>query len=241
MAHWQSLLTPRVLLVLLWNLGSIAILFGLGHWARNAHWGWSTGSSYLDFQFRYQLILLPVVLILWWSLKSLTPDPSWSWASMGQWKAPAEAVRWMGIKAGDSWLKTGMSLSIIITASTTFFMYGLLRQHEVDYSRWGMVIAWVLVFAAMNAFSEEIIFRVNIVLPLKGVLPFQTVYLLSAVLFGLPHLAGMPSGIVGALMAGILGYVLAKSLAETNGLFWAWWIHFLQDIVIIGVLFLTSR
>jgi hypothetical protein len=35
-------------------------------------------------------------------------------------------------------------------------------------------------------------------------------------------------------------FVLAKSMYETNGIFWAWPIHFVQDILIIGKMFLMS-
>ena len=68
----------------------------------------------------------------------------------------------------------------------------------------------------------------------------RVMLLISAILFGIPHLAGMPSGIIGATMAGVLGLVLAKSLYETNGFFWAWTIHFIQDVIIIGTLFLLA-
>ena len=84
------------------------------------------------------------------------------------------------------------------------------------------------------------IFRIDIVSPLKGILQPMTIFIISAILFGLPHMAGMPSGLIGATMAGILGLVLAKSLYETNGFFWAWIIHFLQDVIIIGTLFLMA-
>jgi hypothetical protein len=38
-------------------------------------------------------------------------------------------------------------------------------------------------------------------------------------------------------LAGFLGWFLAKSIGETHGFFWAWLIHFLQDVVIITGLF----
>lgn len=41
-------------------------------------------------------------------------------------------------------------------------------------------------------------------------------------------------------MAGLMGWLLAKSVAETNGIFWAWTIHFLQDVVIISALALAA-
>jgi len=37
-----------------------------------------------------------------------------------------------------------------------------------------------------------------------------------------------------------LGWLLAKSIAETEGMFWAWFIHFLQDLIIFGGLFLVT-
>jgi len=50
----------------------------------------------------------------------------------------------------------------------------------------------------------------------------------------------MPNGVIGAFLAGVLGYVLAKSVDETQGIFWAWAIHFLQDVVIIGAGYLAQ-
>jgi uncharacterized protein len=40
-------------------------------------------------------------------------------------------------------------------------------------------------------------------------------------------------------LAGFLGWLLAKSIVETRGIFWAWFIHFLQDVIIFtGFFFL---
>jgi membrane protease YdiL (CAAX protease family) len=92
-----------------------------------------------------------------------------------------------------------------------------------------------------NAFSEEAIFRIGIVSPLYGILSVSIIVLISGVVFGLPHYFGMPSGILGALMAGFLGWLLAMSLVETQGLLIAWAIHFVQDVVIITSMILMSN
>ncbi len=84
------------------------------------------------------------------------------------------------------------------------------------------------------------IYRMGVVPPLNGLLQPMTIFIISAILFGIPHFGGMPSGLIGATMAGVLGLVLAKSLYETNGFFWAWTIHFIQDVIIIGTLFLMA-
>lgn len=41
-------------------------------------------------------------------------------------------------------------------------------------------------------------------------------------------------------MAGLLGWLLAKSVVETNGIFWAWFIHFVQDIVIFSAFVMAA-
>jgi hypothetical protein len=64
--------------------------------------------------------------------------------------------------------------------------------------------------------------------------------LLSAIVFGLVHFGGIPHGLIDMLMAGFLGWFLAKSVMETQGLFWAWLIHFIQDAV-IGIGFMVAN
>jgi membrane protease YdiL (CAAX protease family) len=143
-----------------------------------------------------------------------------------------------GIKQGDSWLKTGISLSIVISVATGVFMYFQLKGQEVDYGLLKVGILWIILFSLTNSFSEEVIYRIGINAPLFALLSPQKIFLISAVIFGLAHFQGMPNGLIGVLLAGLLGYVLSKSVHETNGIFWAWFIHFLQDVIIIGSLFL---
>lgn len=84
------------------------------------------------------------------------------------------------------------------------------------------------------------IFRVGINVPLTKLLSPNRIFLISAVIFGLAHFQGMPSGIVGVLLAGLLASISSKSIQETNGIFWAWFIHFLQDLIIISSLYLIK-
>jgi membrane protease YdiL (CAAX protease family) len=97
----------------------------------------------------------------------------------------------------------------------------------------------ILILAAMNAFTEEAITRLSLVAALDGILKRSRIYILSAVIFGVPHFFGVPGGILGFVMAGFLGWLLAKSITETEGMFWVWFIHFLQDVIIFSGLFIT--
>lgn len=99
---------------------------------------------------------------------------------------------------------------------------------------------WVAVLALMNAFTEEMITRFSVVALLDNLIPLPYVYLASALLFGSVHYFGMPGKIPGVLMAGFLGWLLAKSIGETQGFFWAWLIHFLQDVIIFTGLFVRQ-
>ena len=70
--------------------------------------------------------------------------------------------------------------------------------------------------------------------------PHRIIILISGILFGIPHYFGMPKGLLGVLMAGFLGWLLAISVLETHGLFLAWAVHFVQDVVIIASVFLID-
>ena len=46
-----------------------------------------------------------------------------------------------------------------------------------------------------------------------------------------------PKRLSGVVLAGFLGWFLAKSIAETRSFAWAWMIHFTQDVIIFTALF----
>ena len=41
-------------------------------------------------------------------------------------------------------------------------------------------------------------------------------------------------GIIGVLLAWFPSWILARSMLETRGLTWAWFIHFVQDELVFG-------
>jgi membrane protease YdiL (CAAX protease family) len=197
-------------------------------------------NSYINFQINYQLILLAVTALSLTTTYFLNKVNFMNYFSVGNISVPAQEFKLFGIKQNDSWFKTGVSLSIIISLATGIFMFFQIKGVGVDWSNLSAGIFWIALFSLTNSFAEEIIYRLGIISPLSGQISPMVIYIISAILFGIPHLAGMPSGLIGATMAGLLGLVLAKSLFETNGLFWAWLIHFLQDVFIIGCLYLMS-
>lgn len=188
-------------------------------------------------QFKYQMGALWVSVLALGMAYAMSKPGLHGYFSLGKVTAPAQEWKWFGIAEGDSWLKTGLSLSLVITLVTGLFLFFQTKGAQVDWKLLQAIIPWVILFAITNSFAEEMIFRVGLLAPLSGKVNPNTLFLISAVLFGLAHFRGIPGGILGMGLAGILGYVLAKSVYETQGFFWAWWIHFLQDILILASLF----
>jgi membrane protease YdiL (CAAX protease family) len=102
------------------------------------------------------------------------------------------------------------------------------------------LLPFVLLFAAANAFGEEMIYRAPWLAALEGPVGPVQALLMTAVYFGLAHFYGVPYGVVGVIMAFIPGWLMGKSMLETRGFFWAWFIHFWMDVVIFFFVALGS-
>jgi membrane protease YdiL (CAAX protease family) len=151
----------------------------------------------------------------------------------GRLAAPIEPVPWLGIRSGESWRAFGPIFTI---AAALAVMVPTMLLASFPLSALGRalpLLPFVLLFAAVNAFNEEIYFRASLLSTLHEVIGKNQVLLLSSVFFGLAHyLYGSPPGVVGFLMTGFLAWLLGKSMLETRGLFWPWFIHFVSDIVV---------
>jgi len=196
--------------------------------------------DYLNFQVVYQTGLLVLAFILLFILYFLNPDNFEHFVSIGNISAPAKSVDWLGIGEDETWLSLGLSLSFFITFITAIFIYFQFKKENINIKPVIPYLPWIILFSLTNSFAEEIIYRFGVIIPLYGNVDKDIILLISAITFGLAHFKGMPNGIIGVLMSSLLGWLLAKSVIETGGYFWAWSIHFLQDIVIISALLLFA-
>ncbi|MFN3848130.1 MAG: CPBP family intramembrane glutamic endopeptidase [Spirosomataceae bacterium] len=189
---------------------------------------------------QYQIFALLLAILV--CLVTLKANPnSKELLSFGNLNEIASKEIWMGINGKTSWLRNGVSLLLFISFGTGIFMYGGLEQTQsLDNFKWGF-IPYIILFSASNAFSEELIFRIGINGNLQGYLEPKYIFLISAVMFGLPHWGGNPSGPVGVIMAGVLGYILSKATHETKGIGLALIIHFVQDIIIFTAVFMMNN
>ncbi len=188
--------------------------------------------AYLDSHAKYQLLLVALSALVLTLLYFLSSDNLKLFLSIGNLSAAVKPVDWFGIGEGETWLSAGLYLCALITLGTFSFVYFQFRNQKVKARELLPFLGWIALFSITNSFSEEVIYRLGVIAPLYNTIGADEIILLSAILFGLVHFGGMPHGLIGMFMAGFLGWFLAKSVIETQGLFWAWLIHFVQDAVI---------
>ena len=157
----------------------------------------------------------------------------------GNISAEIHPVPLIGIKpkANETWLHLGINFSIIISVVTALVIYfQLIKGSEISIGNILNILPFSIVFALSNSFVEESITRLGVIVVFKGILKERTIPFVSALIFGMVHYWGNPGGVVGMVVAAFLGWFLTKSILETKGIFWAWLIHFLQDVIIISAL-----
>jgi hypothetical protein len=158
----------------------------------------------------------------------------------GNIKAPAEPEPWLGLRRRVSWLRFGTIVLFVMSALLVLYMTVSFRPNFSSMSQIGELWCWAVATSAMNAANEEFQFRCVVLGRLNGVAgSCREAMLMSGVLFGVGHYFGQPSGMGGVLTASLAGWLWAKSMLETRGFFWAFTMHFLQDMIIFGFLALT--
>ena len=154
--------------------------------------------------------------------------------------APVGPVKWLGVKADETWNIFGRNLAFILSLGTLAFLV-IAGRPPLDIAVKALpFLPAVLLAAALNAFNEEMTYKASFLSVLEDVAGKPQALLLMAAYFGIFHFYGIPYGVIGVLMATFLGWLLGKSMLETRGLFWAWFIHFLQDVLIFIFLAIGS-
>jgi membrane protease YdiL (CAAX protease family) len=161
----------------------------------------------------------------------------------GDVRAPAQATPGLGIRAGTPWTQVGAIFLLILSLVLALFLFLSLRPTLGALPTLLVTLPAILLAAAINSANEEFQFRSVFFARLIPLLGARETLWLTAVLFGLGHFYGQPSGPVGMMLAGFAGWFWGKSMLETRGFFWAWFIHLVQDVIILSflVLAITSR
>ncbi len=186
----------------------------------------------------YQLLTLPLAGFFIGLTFILRGSKASAFLGMGKINAPFEDEKYVGIKGkkGEGWANLGTQLGGIITLVTAIVIYFQVIRPAEGFNFSIEVLGMAVILSLSNAFVEEVIYRYSVVSMLDGLLAPRWIAVISGLLFGTVHYFGQPGGILGVLMAGFIGWFLAKSMLETRGFFWAYIIHFAQDVIIFVAL-----
>ena len=175
------------------------------------------------------LVAMAVIAVLW----LMKRERRAFFLVKGRLDAPIEPIRWLGIKAGESWKTfTWIFAGIASMAVAVPTILGIGPSGATLLKALPLLPACILL-AAVNAFTEEAYFRCSLLSTLHDVIGRTHTLLLILVFFGLSHwLYGSPPGLPGFLMVGFLSWIMARSMLETRGMLSPWLIHFFPDVVV---------
>jgi membrane protease YdiL (CAAX protease family) len=182
---------------------------------------------------RLGAVLVMVVVLLLMGLKRRD-----FYLAVGDVKATAEPSRRWVPRTPEPWTKFGRNYAIISIGLLLLFLIPALAPSIADLTP-GIVI-FAAVCAAMNSFAEEFLYRAALIPQVLPVFGKSSTLVLVPIWFGLAHWFGVPSGLTGVILATIGGWFFAKSMIETRGLAWAWFLHFLADFTVYVVLLLAG-
>lgn len=158
---------------------------------------------------------------------------------VGNWHAPVQPEPFLRFRRSVPWTRFAAVLLVTFGVVLPLFLFFTFHPQLGRMHILVPLLPWALATAALNAANEEFQCRSVLLARLRNVLPIKEAILLTAALFALDHYFGQPSGWAGVLMAGIAGWVWAKSMIETRGFTCAFVSHFVQDMVIFGFLALS--
>jgi hypothetical protein len=214
-----------------WQTGLVPLIRGSQLWidsVESAPWATSALATHL-LKLLIPLTILSYLLARGRSLKDIH-------LVKGDVSAMAEPSRLIGMKKPEPWTRVGSVFAVIFSTGTVAFVLLSSRPSIDVLIRVLPLIPVAIVIAALNGFNEEFTLRAAPLSELVAVVGKNQALLMTTVFFGLGHFYGVPPNLIGVTLAGFLGWFLGKSILETRGFFWAWLIHFVQDIFVFTFL-----
>jgi membrane protease YdiL (CAAX protease family) len=179
------------------------------------------------------LLLVLLMLALFGSLKRF-------FLVKGDLKAPAGPIPVI-ITRPPKWNVLGPAIAGAMCLGLLVFIFAFGSLPSADRLKSVLpLFPFVFLFALVNSFGEEMLYRAPWLGALEKPLGGAQALLITAVYFGLGHFYGVPYGVVGVILAFIPGWLMGKSMLETRGFTWAWFIHFWMDAVIFFFIALGS-
>ena len=223
--HYFILL--MVLMLSLWGMNLLRGTAAYIQWEQRIGWVLAMAAYQLE-KLAVAFVMIAVLLVIGRRRQDF-------YLTRGQLDAPVKPFIGKGNSAGRSisWGRLGLILGLCLVPLTLLF-FGLGNLPSTNTLIKALpFFPFALLFAATNAFSEEMQFRAALLGPLQEALGADQALWLTAFFFGFAHyFGGAPAGVLGVLFAGLLGALFAKSMLESKGILVPWFIHFCQSAVI---------
>lgn len=213
-------------LALVVGLGASSLILhseSVGAWAQTAPWGLTLLAWTLS-------RLVPVLLVALTLLGSGLGRKD-LFLGVGDLQAPVQPNRLL--PQARPWRREAREFLFWLSVVTIVFLAVTLRPDLSLLPQALVHLPLIVLAAAVNAASEEVIFRSVLLRRLAPVVGQRPALWLQAVGFGLGHYYSQPSGPIGVLLAGFLGWFAGKSVLETRGLAIAVLIHVVLDVIIL--------
>lgn len=177
------------------------------------------------------LVVMGVLLLMGQSRRDI-------FLEKGNWRART-GLHMPGRTKTLSWAIVGLAAAFVLALLLGWGLTQMNPGPALDWQQLLWLAPFVLLFALMNAFGEEMAFRAGPLSQLWAVIGENQAVWLTAVWFGLGHYyGGIPSGPMGAALSGLLGVLLGKAMLETRGIALPVLMHLIIDTAIY--LFLAS-
>ncbi len=220
---------------------TVGVLAALTIWVAAKHNAWAAMRV---------AILVAAVLAL--SLLAV-PFPIW-FAVLALW---ALSYRFAQLRPEDGWLPAGT-----ISKATTWFTVVIVLTAGLALTLWAtsvdefgeattetaeavgdvpilLLIVGAIVFALINAITEEIAYRLVVFDAALTIMPAITALAIQAVAFGLLHIKGFPAGVVGVALATVYGLSLGVLRMMSKGMRAPLIAHIAADATIAVLFFLV--
>jgi hypothetical protein len=214
-----------------WQMGLVPLIRGSKLWidsAENTSWAVSALTTHL-LRLVIPLTILVYLLARGRSLKDI-------YLVKGEVSAMAKPSKLIGMNKPEPWTRIGSIFLVIFSAGMVAFVLLSARPSVDVLIRVLPFVPIAAVIAVMNGFNEEFTLRAAPLSELVAAVGKDQALFMTTVFFGLGHFYGVPPNLVGVALAGFLGWFLGKSILETRGVLWAWFIHFVQDVFVFTFL-----
>ncbi|WP_105034832.1 CPBP family intramembrane glutamic endopeptidase [Cryobacterium aureum] len=215
------------------------VALSLGLWLRHADAPEAKDAVVLVF-FLYVVGLIPVVGL--WPIGpaiaiTITAVISWRAGRLRRWRhwlriGRLDGITWVTVAA-----VAGVSVvGLLLWQSVFDGQLPVTYRQLIESVSAPVAVTGALGFAIVNGAIEDSIFFGILLTPMLRYFPPRWAVSLTALAFGLAHFHGVPSGVVGVILAGSWAVMLGYLRTRTGGMFATYLAHIIADATIVAVL-----